>query len=156
MSDPQQPVPWVAPAVATGPGPGIEFGGPGARLMGYIVDMLISLAAMFFLFIVFALLAAIVPILGVLGIFLSFVIVEFAYFPYFWAKSGQTPGMKLAMIKVVRDADGGPITMGQAILRLFGYWVSGLVFYLGYIWIFIDKRHRGWFDLIAGTIVIKA
>ena len=59
-------------------------------------------------------------------------------------------------IKVVRDADGGPVTMGSAILRLLGYWVSGLVFYLGYIWIFIDKRKRGWFDLIAGTVVVKA
>ena len=43
-----------------------------------------------------------------------------------------------------------------AILRLVGYWVSGFVFYLGYIWIFVDKRKRGWFDLIAGTVVIKA
>ena len=40
--------------------------------------------------------------------------------------------------------------------RLIGYWISGIVFYLGYIWIFIDKRKRGWFDLIAGTVVIKA
>ena len=156
MSDPQQPVSWVAPEVAPGPGPGVEFGGPGARLMGYIVDVLISVAAMFFLFIVFALLAMIVPILGALGIFLSFVIVQLAYFPYFWAKSGQTPGMKLANVKVVRDADGGPITAGQAILRLIGFWVSQAVFYIGFIWIFIDKRQRGWFDLIAGTIVIKA
>ena len=64
--------------------------------------------------------------------------------------------MKMMGIKVVRDKDGGPLTMGQAILRLIGYWVSGFVFYLGYIWIFIDKRQRGWFDLIAGTVVIKA
>ena len=79
-----------------------------------------------------------------------------AYFPYFWTKTGQTPGMQIMHIKVVRDKDGGPITMGQAILRLIGFWVSSLVFYIGYIWIFIDKRQRGWFDLIAGTVVIKA
>ena len=30
----------------------------------------------------------------------------------------------------------------------------GFVFYLGYIWIFIDKRKRGWQDLIGGTVVI--
>ena len=59
-------------------------------------------------------------------------------------------------IKVVRDVDGGPVSMGSAILRLLGYWISGLVFYLGFIWIFIDKRKRGWFDLIAGTVVVKA
>ena len=155
MSDPQQPVSWVAPEVAPGPGPGVEFGGPGARLMGYIVDVLILMAAYFAVAIVFALLASVALFLGVLGLVIS-LFAGLAYFPYFWAKSGQTPGMKLAKIKVVRDADGGPITAGQAILRLFGFWVSGLVLYLGYIWIFIDKRQRGWFDLIAGTIVIKA
>ena len=64
--------------------------------------------------------------------------------------------MRLMQIKVVRDADGGPIGWGSAILRFIGYWVSAAVFYIGFIWIFIDKRKRGWHDLIAGTVVIKA
>ena len=156
MSDPQQPVPWVAPEAVPGPGPGIEFGGPGARLVGYIVDILIVTAAIFAIIVVFGILAVIVPVLGAIGILVGVIVVPLAYFPYFWSKSGQTPGMKMMGIKVVRDKDGGPLTMGQAILRLIGYWVSGFVFYLGYIWIFIDKRQRGWFDLIAGTVVIKA
>lgn len=136
--------------------PSIALGGPGARLVGYIVDILITWAAIFALFIVFGLLAAALPILGGIGLVLSFFLVEFAYFPYFWAKSGQTPGMKMMNIKVVRDADGGPISVGQAILRLIGYWISGAVFLIGYLWIFVDKRQRGWFDLIAGTVVVKA
>ena len=78
------------------------------------------------------------------------------YFPYFWAKDGQTIGNRQMGIRVVRDVDGGPVSMGPAILRLVGYWISGVVFYIGYIWIFIDKRRRGWFDLIAGTVVVKA
>ena len=45
--------------------------------------------------------------------------------------------------------------LGDGLLRLLGLWVAGAVFYLGYIWIFIDKRRRGWQDLIAGTIVIR-
>jgi uncharacterized RDD family membrane protein YckC len=80
----------------------------------------------------------------------------FLYFPFFWQKSGQTPAMKMMGIKVVRDADGGPIGWGSAILRLIGYWVSAAVFYIGYIWIFVDKRQRGWHDLLAGTVVVKA
>ena len=153
---PQQPATWVTPEAVPGPGPGIEFGGPGPRLVGYIVDTLIVLAAVFAIVVVFGLLATIVPILGGIGLAFGVLVVPLAYFPYFWAKSGQTPGMKMMNIKVVRDKDGGPVTGGQAILRLLGFWVSGLVFYLGYIWIFIDKRQRGWFDLIAGTVVIKA
>jgi uncharacterized RDD family membrane protein YckC len=156
MSDPQQPAPWVAPEVVPGPGPGLEFGGAGPRLVGYIVDILIVAAAVFAAVIVFGLLATVVPILGGIGLGLSILVVPLAYFPYFWTTRGQTPGMKMMNIKVVRDKDGGPITAGQAVLRLLGYWVSSLVFYLGFIWIFIDKRQRGWFDLIAGTVVIKA
>ena len=87
---------------------------------------------------------------------MAVIVVPFVYFPYYWARSGQTPGMKMMSIRVVRDRDGGPVTGGQAILRLIGYWVSGFVFYLGYIWIFIDKRKRGWHDLIAGTVVVEA
>ncbi len=156
MSDRQQPAPRVAPEVAPGPGPGMEFGGPGPRLVGYIVDTLIVIAAVLAVVVVFGLLVVVVPILGGLGILVGVIVVPLAYFPYFWAKTGQTPGMKMMNVKVVSDKDGGPITMGQAILRLIGFWVSGFVFYLGYLWIFIDKRRRGWFDLIAGTVVIKA
>ena len=31
-----------------------------------------------------------------------------------------------------------------------------LVFYIGFIWIFVDNRRRGWMDLLAGTVVIAA
>ncbi len=77
------------------------------------------------------------------------------YFPFFWARGGQTPGMRPFDLRVVRDRDGGTHRLGDGLLRLVGLWVAGAVFYLGYIWIFIDKRRRGWQDLIAGTIVIK-
>jgi uncharacterized RDD family membrane protein YckC len=33
--------------------------------------------------------------------------------------------------------------------------VSSLVFYLGFIWILVDKRRRGWHDLIAGTVMVQ-
>src|SRR6185437_4436871 len=80
---------------------------------------------------------------------LLIIAVAILYFPYFWVHGGQTPGMTLMKIKVVRDDDGGPITWGPAILRWIGFWVSTAVFYIGFIWIFIDKRRRGWMDLLA-------
>ena len=35
-------------------------------------------------------------------------------------------------------------------------WINNLLFYIGFIWILVDKRRRGWHDLIAGTCVIEA
>jgi uncharacterized RDD family membrane protein YckC len=146
---------WTAPEPTPGPAPGVEFADPGPRLIGYIIDILINAGIVLALVVIGVILAAVLPILAILP-FLGVVIIPFIYFPYFWAKDGQTPGMKQMGIKVVRDVDGGPLSAGQAILRLIGYWISGFVFYLGYIWILIDKRRRGWFDLIAGTVVVKA
>ena len=74
-------------------------------------------------------------------------------FETYW--NGQTPGMRLFGLRVVRDRDGGPISGGQAILRLIGFWINSAVFYIGWIWIFVDARRRGWHDLIAGTVVIE-
>jgi len=138
-----------------GPAPGVEFAGHGARLVAYVIDLLIQGALAIAVFLLSILAAALFPPLFLLGV-LGWLAISLAYFPYFWSRSGQTPGMKLMELKLVRDADGGPITTGQAILRLVGYWVSSFVFYLGFIWIFIDKRRRGWHDLIAGTVVIGA
>ena len=148
------PSTWVGPEPVVGPAPGVAFASPGARLVAYIVDVLIQGSLFLGLFVLSLFLAAVFPPLFLLGV-LAWLAIALGYFPYFWSTRGQTPGMKMMQIKVVRDVDGGPITSGQAILRLIGYWVSGFVFYLGYIWIFIDKRHRGWMDLIAGTIVIS-
>jgi uncharacterized RDD family membrane protein YckC len=146
---------WVVPEPITGPAPGVYFASHAARLIAYVIDTLIQAALFIGLFIVSFVSAFIAPPLILLGLLGGFA-VSLAYYPLFWARNGQTPGMWTMHIQVVRDADGGPITSGQAILRFIGYWVSGAVLYLGYIWIFIDKRHRGWHDLIAGTVVITA
>ena len=164
----EQPAPaWEPPEQVAGPGPGIEFAPHGPRLLGYIVDILIVTALVTALVVILvipiALMAGAPPeqtlsapqwILVSLIVISSFA-VSFGYFPWFWARSGSTPGMRLTHLQVVRDEDGGKVSGGQALLRLVGFWVSGAVFYLGFIWIFIDKRRRGWADLIAGTIVVK-
>ena len=151
-----QPSGWQAPEPEIGPAPGVAFGGPGERLVAYIVDIIIISVAVIAIAILGGIMTFILPVVGILSLIIGIVFVPLIYFPYYWSSSGQTPGMKMMRIKVVRDRDGGPVTGGQAILRLLGYWVSGLVFYLGYIWIFIDKRKRGWHDLIAGTVVVEA
>jgi uncharacterized RDD family membrane protein YckC len=145
---------WARPVEPEGPAPGVAYGGAGERLLAYIIDGLVVLVANLVLFLAALLLLVIALPVGIL-VFLAIFVVDIAYFPYFWKTRGQTPGMRQFQLYVVRDRDGGPITTGQAILRLIGYWVDGVVFYLGFIWILIDSRKRGWHDLIAGTVVIK-
>jgi uncharacterized RDD family membrane protein YckC len=155
---------WQQPTEPAGPAPGVKFAGFGARLVAYIIDgfvvavatVLVSLVLLIFVGVFAAngsgLAAGLTGLVWLVAIF----VISIGYFPYFWVRDGQTPGMRMLRIRVVRDRDGGPVSGGQAVLRLIGYWVSGAVFYIGYIWVFVDSRRRGWHDLIAGTVVIEA
>ena len=154
---------WQVPEPEAGHAPGLAYAGYGERLVAYIVDAIILCVVFFAIALVslavFAGGAASGSVSTALGggflLIIAIFVVSVGYFPFFWARSGATPGMKMFHLYVVRDIDGGPISGGQAVLRLIGYWVSGAVFYLGYIWIFVDKRRRGWHDLIAGTVVVQ-
>jgi uncharacterized RDD family membrane protein YckC len=175
MTEPGTPspvLPWEAPPEQAGPAPGIEFAGHGARLVAYLIDGVILTFVMGVLIVL-----AFVPMAGVdrdpvtrmidldtvstggvlvMAVLLILaLLIAFFYFPFFWARGGQTPGMRMFGLHVVRDRDGSRVGWGSAILRLIGMYLASSVFYLGFIWIFIDKRRRGWHDLIAGTVVVK-
>ena len=160
---PPQEGSWATPVEPTGPAPGLQFGGYGGRLIAYIVDVIlvsvIGAVISFFLAIIGLVLAAggldILAGATFVILFAAIFLVSLGYFPWFWWRSGQTPGMRLFRLRVVRDRDGGPISGGQAVLRLIGFWINNVVLYLGWIWIFVDARRRGWHDLIAGTVVIE-
>lgn len=90
-----------------------------------------------------------------IGHFLIFIVLGMAYFTYFHASTGQTPGKALMNLRVIRD-NGRNLTYGIAFLRWIGYQISRIPFYLGFIWIGIDGRKQGWHDKIAGTLVVIA
>jgi len=95
---------------------------------------------------------------GVLGVMIWFaiVILQFLYFGYFWNKNGQSIGMKLTGIRVVRR-DGNLMSYVRAALRgTVGYWISGFIFGLGYIWAAFDSDKEAWHDKLFDTSVIEA
>jgi uncharacterized RDD family membrane protein YckC len=162
-------VAWESPDRQDGPAPGVEYAPHGPRLVAYILDgiiiaivvtVIVSIGALIFFAgstVVDNQVTNISPVAALVGgiLFLIALLIGLLYFPYFWVNGGATIGMRPFNLKVVRDKDGGPIGWGTGILRLIGLWIAGAVFYLGFIWIFIDKRRRGWQDLIAGTLVVK-
>ena len=42
----------------------------------------------------------------------------------------------------------------MALREIPGKFVSGIVLYLGYLWVLWDKDQQGWHDKIANTLVI--
>lgn len=85
-------------------------------------------------------------------ILIAGLIFSLIYFTLSWGRSGQTIGMGLTGIKVVRT-DGNRLGYGKALLRYVGYVISALLLSLGFLWIGFDKRRQGWHDKIAGTLV---
>jgi uncharacterized RDD family membrane protein YckC len=72
----------------------------------------------------------------------------------FWVKMGATPGKLLLGCRVV-DADTGKLLRpGQAVQRCFGYFISFIPFFIGFIYIAFHSRKQGLHDQIARTVVI--
>jgi len=67
---------------------------------------------------------------------------------------GQTPGKKIAGIRVVAGDNLEQIGTGKAVLRYIGYFVSALVLMIGFIMIGFHSSKRGLHDIIADTYVI--
>jgi uncharacterized RDD family membrane protein YckC len=80
---------------------------------------------------------------------------QFVYFGYFWSKSGQSIGMKLFNIEVIRRSEGQGISFWRAGFRgTLGYYISSLIFSLGYLWALIDEHKEAWHDKIFDTWVV--
>ena len=76
------------------------------------------------------------------------------YFVVFWTLIGRTPGMLLLGMKIV-TGDGRRPGFARSLIRYIGYFISALLFCLGFIWIGIDARKQGWHDKLAGTFVAR-
>jgi uncharacterized RDD family membrane protein YckC len=76
-----------------------------------------------------------------------------AYEAYFLSKRGATLGKVALGLKVIRT-DGGPISLGLAVGRSFGYMLSGFILYIGFIMAGFDPQKRALHDRLCNTYVI--
>ena len=142
-----QPAPGYAPAA--------NYGGFWIRVVAYIIDAII---------------------LGVVGGIIAVIfgvnpskagsgssnaasainlVIGIAYFSYMWSQQGATLGQRIFGLRVVDANTSQRITIGKALLRWVGLFVSFLVCFIGVIWVAFDGRKQGWADKIAGTLVLR-
>lgn len=122
-----------------------ELGDVGTRFVAIIIDG----------FILGLITSILFGTAGEVGGGISFVI-GVLYNWYFWTRqNGQTPGKRIMRLRVVK-ADGSQLTDTDALIRAIGYYISGVVFALGYFWALFDEEKRTWHDLMAGTVVVTA
>jgi len=144
----------------------VEYAGFWIRLVAYLIDG-IALSAIAFVVVVLSGLyqdspgegPPVVPVAAETrststAATLTYNAISVVYVVGFWTWRGQTPGKMALGIKIVRT-DGYPIGLGRSVLRYIGHTISGLMFFIGYLWIAIDAEKQGIHDKIAGTYVVK-
>ena len=134
-----------------------EQAGFGLRYGAWMFDFLITLIAiMGFTFAVTAasrrsVIGSNADLLMVAGLTLLLLVLNFVVLA---GIGGQTAGMRILGIYIVR-VDGKPFTLKRAALRhLIGYPLSMAAFFLGFLWMLWDPMQQGWHDKLAHTIVV--
>ena len=82
-------------------------------------------------------------------------LVTAAYFAGSWIAAGQTPGMRLMGVRVVRPDGTAPSPL-RGVLRYVGLVLSIATLGAGFLPALFDSRRRGLPDLLAGTVVVTA
>ena len=146
------------------------FGGFWRRLWAYMVDKFILYLMSLILFLIGLIamgLGGVSPWSIVMtgdlprgmGLFMALylmtaLLMDMVYFIWFHGTVGQTLGKRLLGLRVIRIS-GEKMTLGIAFLRWVGSLVSGIFFFLGFLWIAFDGRKQGWHDKIAATLVVR-
>ena len=77
------------------------------------------------------------------------------YFVFFYSSTGQTIGMYIMGVRVVR-MDGKHMSLWGGLVRWFCLLLAAIPFGLGLLWVIVDDRRQGWHDKLAHTCVIYA
>jgi uncharacterized RDD family membrane protein YckC len=75
------------------------------------------------------------------------------YFWFAWWWFGKTVGKAVLGLRVV-TRDGGAVSWSRALLRLLGYVLSAAALGIGFAWVAVDRKRRGWHDMLARTRVV--
>jgi uncharacterized RDD family membrane protein YckC len=74
------------------------------------------------------------------------------YFVSFWTATGQTPGMRIVRVRVVRP-DGSHLSVWRSVVRLVGLMLAIVPLFAGFLPVLFDRRRRALPDYLAGTVV---
>lgn len=134
------------------------YAGIATRAAALAIDALAALSIFVLGSAVFALIASLVGGIrphwlagSLLGV--GWIVVAGGYFVLFWSAAGQTPGMRLMRLRVVRPGGGG-LSAGRAIVRAVGLALAIIPLFAGFIPALFDERRRALPDYLAGTVVL--
>jgi uncharacterized RDD family membrane protein YckC len=146
----------------------VPYQGVAIRFVALLIDAIILGIISYILIFLFAASAITVdPSTGAVSIGPAYyaaivvgILIELLYFTLLLGRYGQSVGMMVVKIKVVREADSGPITYGAAFIRTILLYIDeipyAIPFLLGAILIWTSDKKQRLGDRVAHTVVLKA
>ncbi|MBJ7473098.1 MAG: RDD family protein [Solirubrobacteraceae bacterium] len=135
---------------------GIVTRGVALSIDGAAAAVLFAISTVAISFIVAALgvadVTSVEALLGASAVWAWFVVL---YFTICWTTSGQTVGMRMMGLKLVRP-DGQSPSVCRSLVRYFGRSLSILLLFGGYLMVLVHPQRRALHDVIAGTYVVYA
>lgn len=139
-----QPPPYGAPAWDT-PVNAADYASWGRRVGGRLIDAICVIIPA-------AIVGGVADSVGmyqVVALVLSFGI------GYMNGATGQSPGKRVAGLRLQRDADGSLLGGGMGIVRELAHIVDTFSILLGWLWPLWDRKRQTFADKIVGTVVVR-
>lgn len=134
-----------------------EYVGFWSRVWASVIDTIVLLIVVGVLLMIFGRqesLAALPTQGSLTDVFLNYLL-PFVAVIALWVRYGATPGKQVIHARIVDATTGQPLRLGQSVVRYFGYFVSCIPLFAGFIWIAFDRRKQGWHDKMANTVVVR-
>jgi uncharacterized RDD family membrane protein YckC len=136
----------------------VRFGGAFSRGLAFVADLLLAYLAFLVAATVVGLVVSLAGDLRPGWLFGSiagagWLLVLGTYLVFFWSLGGQSPGMRLAHLRVV-DRSGAPPSLVRAAVRFPLLVVSMIPAFAGLVPVLFTERRRGLHDYLAGTVVV--
>ncbi|MCJ7633967.1 RDD family protein [Candidatus Bathyarchaeota archaeon] len=92
--------------------------------------------------------------IGTVIFWMYFLILYWLYFALMESSSRQATLGKRVFGIIVTDLEGKKISFGKATGRHFAKWLSGLIFYIGFIMAGFTKKKQALHDIMTGCLVV--
>jgi len=127
------------------------------RALAYAIDdILISIIFLIMLWDQVKSATNVVEVVAIINsIWLFMVMTQIAYHTFFIWQYGATLGKIAMKIEVVEFQSGKRVGFSVAFNRAIFRIISGMIFYLGFIWAFFDPKRQTLHDKTASTLVVN-
>ncbi len=124
------------------------------RLASMVYELLLIIAVLLIAGLIYTLLRNPRAPGGMIYFQIYLLLVVGGYFAWFWTHGGRTLAMKTWRLRLVA-ADGGPVSLRQALLRFLFALIGLGCFGISVLWAWFDADRQFLHDRLAGTRLIR-